>query len=69
MNKALLLALALIVIPPVSVEAQQDIDELVRQGNVYFKRGLIRRNNLTPRTQVKRSGTMKTKVVYVSGVV
>jgi hypothetical protein len=41
-----LLALALVTVAPVAVEAQQDLAELVRQGDTYLKRGLIRRNNL-----------------------
>ena len=50
MKKVLLLALALIAIVPAAVEAQQDLDELVQQGDTYLKRGLFRRNNLTPYT-------------------
>ncbi len=50
MKKALLFALALVAVPPVVVEAQQDLDELVHQGDIYLKRGFIRRNNLTPYT-------------------
>ena len=50
MKKTLLFALALIAVAPVAVEAQQDLDELVRQGDTYLKRGLIRRNSLRPYT-------------------
>jgi len=50
MKKALLLALSLTAVPPVVVEAQQDLDELVQQGDTYLKRGLIKRNNLRPYT-------------------
>jgi len=50
MKKALLLVLALIAIVPVAVEAQQDLAELVQQGDTYLKAGLIRRNNLRPHT-------------------
>ena len=50
MKRALLFALALIAIVPVTVEAQQDLDELVQQGDTYLKGGLIRRNRLRPYT-------------------
>ena len=64
MKKILMLVVALMAVGSGEVEAQnetidemlqlfssaQDIDELVRQGDIYMKRGLIRRNNLTPYT-------------------
>ena len=43
MKKALLLALTLVAVAPVAVEAQQDLYELVRQGDTYFKRSLVLR--------------------------
>ena len=48
--KKTLLFVALIAVGPVTVEAQQDLDELVKQGETYLKRGFIRRNNLRPYT-------------------
>ena len=50
MRKILMLSVALVAVGSGEIEAQQDIDELVRQGSTYFKRGFIRRNNLTPYT-------------------
>ena len=63
MKKILLFAFALIAVAPVAVEAQQDMDELVRQGDIWLKRGFIRRNNLTPYTgDVVRYNHDKTEV-------
>tara|TARA_B100000686_G_C16501683_1_gene817393 strand:- start:202 stop:825 length:624 start_codon:yes stop_codon:yes gene_type:complete len=50
MTKILMLVVALVTVGSVEAEAQQDLDELVRQGDTYMKRGFIRRNNLTPYT-------------------
>ena len=49
MKKALWLALALVTVAPVAVEAQQRLAELVRQGDTYLKRSLVLRR-LTPYT-------------------
>ena len=47
MKEILMLAVALMGFGSGEVEAQQDFDELVRQGDTYMKRGLIRRSRLT----------------------
>jgi hypothetical protein len=49
MKKALLFGLALIAVAPAAVEAQQELRELVREGNTYLKRSLVLRR-LTPYT-------------------
>ena len=50
MKKILMLVVALTAVGSVEVEAQKNLNELVREGDVYMGYGLIRRNTLSPYT-------------------
>ena len=48
MKTALVFCVLMFAVAPMDVQAQTDASELVLDGERFYKRGLVRRSNLTP---------------------